>query len=146
MNVPVGALSNPDGSFACLGNCTSVYDSIPGDTVFITSSLWSYSSHHKTVAFLVSWGVFDSIPLSPLNSTDYNYFILLLENTSSLATACIPVNCAYLSSGTLIANNTVENNPAQVTVLEGTGGPGTYEHVITTTLANALLVTFPVAG
>ena len=77
--------------------------------------------------------------------------------------ACVPQNFAYydpnyvtdnfdayvaLGGGIvpIIADNSVEGSPAEVTVISGAGGAGLYEHLIQTNLANARLVIFGVDG
>jgi hypothetical protein len=126
-------------------------------------SIWYCTQTLKTEFLYVSWGVFDTVPLPPVGGTNCASALLLLENTSSQAVVKVPQNWAYwnypwIASNALvvaalgnqvipvIADNTVELNNAEVNVMEGTGGVGAYEHIITTGLDNASLATFPVDG
>ncbi|MGA3265518.1 MAG: hypothetical protein ABSE16_01695 [Verrucomicrobiota bacterium] len=66
----------------------------------------------------------------------YGSYVMPIFDPGGLGTQIIPV----------IADDTQEANPPEVTVLSGVGGVGAYEHIVTTALANAVLVTLPVAG
>ena len=87
----------------------------------------------------------------------------MFEGVENQCVACVPQNFGYydpnyvtdnfdayvaLGAGTvpIIADNSVEGSPAEVTVYPGAGGAGLYEHLIQTKLANARLVIFGVDG
>lgn len=89
--------------------------------------------------------------------------VFLREGLPDLCVMALPQNAIYYDTawavtnvnaihdlGTgivpIIADNTVENSPSEVTVIPGAGGAAKYDHVFTTTLLNARLVTIPVDG
>ena len=103
-------------------------------------------------------------PVAPERMTQsVNAALLLCEGVANQCVACVPQNfayyyphlaaadpLAYFALGAamipVLANNTVESNPAEVSVIDGTGGAGGNEHLIQTGLANARLVIFDVDG
>jgi hypothetical protein len=89
--------------------------------------------------------------------------VQLLEGLQTLAVIALPQNCAYRdmtwppanasayeAGGTpavpIVADNTIELSQAEVTICPGAGGPGVYDHTITSGLTNARLLTLPIDG
>lgn len=85
----------------------------------------------------------------------------LREGLPDLCVAVIPQNYAYTDpTGVpltaiqalgydivpVIADNTVESANGEVNIISGAGGAGQYEHLITTGLANGVVVTTPIDG
>jgi hypothetical protein len=88
----------------------------------------------------------------------YTALVWLLEGTPAQIAAAIPQNYAYYDPafvannpavfaalGTavipIIVDNTVESDAPEVTILNGAGGAGHYDHTLTTSLGNARLLT-----
>jgi hypothetical protein len=101
----------------------------------------------------------DEIP--PQSMVGVTALVYLLEGLQDTAVIALPQNYAYLdvawcsanpalfdaggdSGIPFIADNTVENNEAEVTILPGAGGAGGYDHAITSALANARVFTIPI--
>jgi len=142
-----GSFSAPaDGNWMSGGYLNALNSTVSMET-------WSRQTENKQRAIYISWA-------SQANTTA---LIVLAENSSSVVAATVPQNYSHpdlsfpgsdpvafvdLGAGVIpiVADNTVEGNAAEVTYIDGTGGAGACEHVITTALANATLVVVPVDG
>ena len=122
-----------------------------------TQNITRYVISYPPPAWLIS------APVPAQMTADLTAVIALYEGVENQCVACVPQNFGYydpnyvtdnfdayvaLGAGIvpIIADNSVEGSPAEVTVYPGAGGAGLYEHLIQTKLANARLVIFGVDG
>ena len=142
----------------------SVITGYTGFTNNSTSSSWNYTQQTRTVSLWLDYGALNpQVKYAALSSTTPQSLVVLLENMPDTLAAIVPKNLEYYDPTfcynnyavyyalgqqviPIIANNSVETNSGIGTVLSGAGGAGAYEHVITTSLTNAVLSLVPING
>ena len=96
------------------------------------------TQHNISMTYSLDWGSLNTVLQDCVTS-----IVTLAENISPKLVVAVPKNYFTTASG---LNNSVESHPLEITYLDGIGGAGADQRIITTSLAFANLQFFSVDG
>jgi len=130
-----------------------------------TLTFWTWVQNRSVAhnALQDDWGILNPVKFGTQNAALSAKVFLLEGLLADHLVVALPQNFAYrdpafalnfpeaynglgLQVVPLVADNTIEDNVADVNVLPGAGGVNACDHVVTTSLINARLVTLPIDG